>query len=249
MSSAAANLRILHLEVDPSQGDGDYRILVDNTMVKYISIDGGNSDTDDMCFPPVLIPMLPAFPGGEWNTGQVSKDMSSDRPTYICLDKERNTSHNRSFVASSMAPKFPSPTIAKFARFPWEINYFDHETEAYRWIEGKGLEPKFLGHLTEEGRIIGFLLEKVEGRRACPDDLKLCQAITSKLHHLGILHRDLNRHNFIVNSDSVVLVDFECARRCQDTQLFEQEPISLERQLNDESGRGGFIPNTSDVAS
>lgn len=67
--------------------------------------------------------------------------------------------------------------IAKYARFGWEIGYYQAETEAYSWLEGHGIRPRFLGHLKEEDRIIGFLLEKVQGRHATIQDLVGCEEV------------------------------------------------------------------------
>lgn len=65
---------------------------------------------------------------------------------------------------------------------------------------------------------MGFLMEKVEGRFACSDDLAQCEALLRRLHglgDLGLVHRDVNRYNFIIeegHGGSVRLVDFEHAK-------------------------------------
>ena len=48
--------------------------------------------------------------------------------------------------------------------------------------------PEFLGHLTENGRIIGFLLEKVDGEAACIDDLTKCESLVRRMHGLRFIH-------------------------------------------------------------
>lgn len=101
--------------------------------------------------------------------------------------------------------------------------------------------------MEEEGRTIGFLLEKVEGRHATPDDLAACRTVVSRLHALGIVHGDLNKHNFLISRSRVVLLDFESARRSEDKDAMEQELRNLERQLLDESGRGGIVMVAPDV--
>ncbi|KAB8277879.1 hypothetical protein BDV30DRAFT_204453 [Aspergillus minisclerotigenes] len=60
---------------------------------------------------------------------------------------------------------FHTPVIAKFARFAWEIQYIEDETTAYQWINGHDIGPRFLGHLTEHGRVIGFLMEGITNAR------------------------------------------------------------------------------------
>lgn len=139
--------------------------------------------------------------------------------------------------------------VAKFARFIWEIDYYEAETQAYAWIEGHGIGPRFLGHVTEEGRVIGFLLEKVEGRHARIEDLPACQALVSKLHGMGIVHGDLNKHNFLVTESRVVLLDFETAQRSEDRDAMGLEIRKLEQQLLDESGKGGMVTTAPEIAA
>lgn len=77
----------------------------------------------------------------------------------------------------------------------------------------KQIAPQFLGHLTENGRVIGFLLEKVEGTYARLSDLPLCAAALKTLHSMGLVHGDVNKHNFVVDREKgeVRLIDFEHA--------------------------------------
>jgi predicted Ser/Thr protein kinase len=42
-----------------------------------------------------------------------------------------------------------SPVIVKIARFEWEIPRLEQETRAYQLLEGSGLAPRFLGHVSE----------------------------------------------------------------------------------------------------
>jgi len=106
------------------------------------------------------------------------------------------------YVVSSLEfekPEFEKPIIAKFARSPYEIGYYTAETQAYSWIDGHHIDPKFLGYLTEESWVIGFVIEHMEGRHATISDLPACEAIVGKLHGLGIVHGDLNKHNFLTS--------------------------------------------------
>lgn len=52
--------------------------------------------------------------------------------------------------------------IAKVARFEWEIPRFERETAAYKLLSHRDatsrLVPRFLAHVAEHGRVIGFLL-------------------------------------------------------------------------------------------
>ncbi|KAL8838205.1 MAG: hypothetical protein Q9170_002248 [Blastenia crenularia] len=141
-------------------------------------------------------------------------------------------------ISEACHPKL-GDVIVKYARFEWDISYYQAETEAYHWIEGHDIGPHFLGHLTEEGRIIDFLLETIEGHHAGPEDLSRCEEVVQKLHSLGIVHRDPNRYNFIVNESRVTLIDFETARKTQDEDELAQEMKILPEKLIDSSGKGG----------
>lgn len=132
--------------------------------------------------------------------------------------------------------------MVKFARFAWEIPALDHECRAYQWIEGQDIGPRFLGFLTEEGRTIGFIIERIaDARHATPADLRLCQEALSKFHNLGILHGDVNKHNFLVKDGRAILIDFECARVSEDRPALREETNCLSDKLGDTSGKGGNI--------
>ncbi len=90
-------------------------------------------------------------------------------------------------VYEASTPQFDQPIVVKFAQFPFEIPYLDSETSAYQWIQNHQIGPRFLGHLTEEGRVIGFAMERIT---STPEDLALCQQTLSKSHRLGIKHGD-----------------------------------------------------------
>lgn len=53
------------------------------------------------------------------------------------------------------------------------------------------LVPGSWDNLTEDGRVIGFLMERVRNaRHADPQDLEACQETLPRLHALGIRHGD-----------------------------------------------------------
>lgn len=142
-------------------------------------------------------------------------------------------------MASS--PQFEKPVVAKFARFHWEIAYYIAETRVYSWIDGHNIGPEFLGYLSEDGRVIGFLIEYVKGHHATISDLAACQGIVKELHDLNILHKDLNKHNFLISERGAVLIDFETAERSENRELMDKEMEGLEGQLLDEFGNGGVV--------
>lgn len=257
----ARDIQMLQALVDEGDEDSYFRFLVGGRSIKYITIANGLYTAYDMVFAPTLIPLLPAFPPGEWNDGRISKNLQDRQPYFERVEKrslsgvtsiwhpttidylDLKLGHKlRSQVYEATCSTFPSTVVVKFANYEWEVNDIDHETTAYQWIEGRGIGASFLGHITESGRVIGFIIEKVaNASRAGPEDLSLCQNILSRLHGLGIKHGDVNRHNFLVHDGRATLIDFDFSRKCQERSELHREMSSLHDQLSDTSGRGGSI--------
>lgn len=188
MPGTNSNVQLLTLLVDSNdEDDSEYRFLVDGKHVKYITVAPGALPRDDRTCAPILIPMLPPFPQGEWNEGHVSKDPTTGqlffaRHTEVDLDGIAYTWHPtcidflelkklgrlRQNIQRVSHPLFDTPIIFKFAEFPWQIPYFETETTAYEWIKDQDIGPKFLGHVTEAGRVMGRVMEDLgrPGRRS-----------------------------------------------------------------------------------
>ncbi|WEW58967.1 hypothetical protein PRK78_004435 [Emydomyces testavorans] len=153
--------------------------------------------------------------------------------------------------------------IAKIACFRWQIRSVNIETWVYSQLHeaaGRGSEsggstdinagcsthqlfPTFLAHLTENGRVIGMLLERVEGEFASIEDLPACEDVVRRFHHLSnLIHGDVNRHNFLVDreKDTVRVIDFEHCEPYEESQA-RQELESLPAELSETTGRGGVI--------
>lgn len=164
-----------------------------------------------------------------------------------CLELEKTkqlTAMAFEAVSHSMLPiSLPPPAtmIAKIARFEWELPRIEQETRAYQLLEGSGLAPCFLAHVHENGRIMGFLLEKIEGRPASFQDLSVCEYALGKFHERGLVHGDVNRYNFLVTEDGAKLLDFECCRENASPKSMSKELENLRAELVDESGRGGGL--------
>ncbi|KAI9794375.1 MAG: hypothetical protein M1816_005444 [Peltula sp. TS41687] len=144
------------------------------------------------------------------------------------------------------------PAISKIACVDWMMPRMDNETWAYSIIgqhqqqhPGElAITPTFLGHVTENGRVIGFLLEKVGGEFASLEDLPPCEEALRRLHGMGLVHGDAHRSNFLVERDNagsgghVRMVDFEHVEPFDETQArWELELLASE--LAEETGRGG----------
>jgi len=120
--------------------------------------------------------------------------------------------------------------------------YLEAETVAYRWIDGKDIGPRFLGHLTEDGRVIGFLIQEIPRVRfPYIDNLSTCQEVLARLHGLGIRHGDTNKHNMLISGERATLVDFAEAQECEDQEALEREMDGLRERLMDKSGLGGVV--------
>ncbi|KAK0748304.1 alpha-galactosidase A [Apiosordaria backusii] len=253
---------ILSMEVDDDDSfDSEYRLRIGN-QVKYLVISPGTFDRDTLSFPLQSLPPLPY--NEEWTVANISRDKTSgDLKTSIlnqtlagvkcqwhhtkvdCLELEKTkqlTAMAFEAISHSILPIIlPSQAtvIAKIARFEWELPRIEQETRAYQLLEGYGLAPRFLAHVHENGRIMGFLLEKIEGRSASFRDLSVCETALGKLHELGLVHGDVNRYNFLVTEEGVKLLDFERLQENASPESMSKELENLRAELVDESGRGG----------
>jgi tRNA A-37 threonylcarbamoyl transferase component Bud32 len=112
--------------------------------------------------------------------------------------------------------------VAKIARFKFEeVPRVETETAIYQIIDGHDIGPSFLGHL----------IERIEGRPGGIADLGACQAVVERLHSLGVVHRDLNRYNFVISPSGVILIDFENAMKSGDKEAMQKEFVQLAEQL------------------
>ncbi|KAJ5684535.1 alpha-galactosidase A precursor [Penicillium maclennaniae] len=189
-----------------------------------------------MCFGPFLVSVLPTFPTGDWNDGLVAKDANDGKPFFarVCLAPFpafgtpgmepmsttlifRSGANYEQVIYEAKSSLFDDIVVAKFARFPWEVQYIENETTAYQWISGRKIGPQILGHLTEHGRVIGLLMERITGaRHAGAEDIEVCREALSRLHNLGVRHGDTNRFNFLIRESKATLIDFDMAQKCGD---------------------------------
>ena len=255
---------MLSMYVD-DQEESDYRIQVDD-RVRYISVKPNVYDYSDiLCFPPLLIDNLPPFPAGDWTTMTVDRDSHgalTRSMSFAPLAAVTSIWHPRmvDILSLKRVKRFNVRTyevewegnktaVAKIARFEFEIPQVERETQIYRALSTTGTPtwaPAFLGHLVENGGVMGLLVEKMEGRRAGIEDYKACEEVVRKLHKTGLIHGDLNRYNFLVDELTgmeerkvrVTLIDFENAR-LYDERTAMKELGGLPDQLSEETGRGG----------
>ena len=86
------------------------------------------------------------------------------------------------------------------------------------------------------GRIMSFLVEKVEGCSASMDDISECKAVLRQLYQLGLRYNDVNRYDFLINADRVKLVDFEHTQENVVNNSLRNELRELATELIDNSG-------------
>jgi predicted Ser/Thr protein kinase len=259
------DIKLLQASTDPDD-ISEFRLLVDDQHIKYVTVDPYIFDAIDLVFEPTLIDILqPLLPAGEWNHARIFQATSPGKssngnieiqvePSIQMLNGIREILHSlqidylemdvssrlRSNVYEAKSSKFPGQFVVKFARFDYEITRLEHETVAYKWIDGHSIGPRFLGHVTEHGRVIGFAMSKIENaRHATLDDLDICRQALRRLHALGIKHGDTNKHNFLIHSQGVTLIDFDFANQNATEAELNKELLGLEQEFADASGKGG----------
>ncbi|KAI9663863.1 MAG: hypothetical protein M1821_007353 [Bathelium mastoideum] len=213
-----SEVEVLSQEIDDE--DGFYQVRA-GRKVHYLHIPAHIFDEDTMCRPYLLIPKLPDFPDTDWTTMHIYRGASGSLEFAISFDplptvqttwhprrigvlSLKQTKRHRSNVHEVLYEN--RPAVAKIARFEWEIPRMETETWAYSIInrdrDEHANEPKiapdFLGHVIENGRVIGFLMEKVDGTFASEEDLESCETALRRLHRMGLIHGDVNRYNFII---------------------------------------------------
>lgn len=259
-----SRLEVLSQLIDDE--DGHYRLRI-GRRVHYLTIPSGVYDDDTMCRPYLLIPALPALPDSSWTTMTISRDDNGSLVSTAStnpLPEIRTAWHEQHVDVLSLGRRKRlrsgvhevefngAPAIVKIACFEWDVPRIEHETWAYSVIarhrrqhpEGPPIAPDFIAHVTENGRIMGLLLQKVDGEPACTDDLPDCEALVRRLHGLGLIHGDVKRYNFLVDRASegagARLVDFEHVEGFDDERA-RQELLSLPAELAEETGRGSTV--------
>lgn len=261
--SPTSEVAILSQLIDDE--NGHYRLRV-KRQVHYLTISSNSFDEDTMCRPYLLIPKLPEFPATQWTTMNISRDENGSLTSTISTDPLRgiNQAWHDTFIdvlSLERTKRYNSgvhevqydgaPAVAKIACFEWDIARIEHETWVYSILSSYRCQhpnessffPEFLGHLTENDRVIGFLMQKIDGEPAGIDDLADCKAALQKLHSLDLIHGDVNRYNFLFNrasSSGAYLVDFEHVRLF-DEDLAREELLSLPSELVEETGRGTTV--------
>ncbi|KAI9668619.1 MAG: hypothetical protein M1831_001058 [Alyxoria varia] len=247
------NVQILHLEVDPETMEGQFRLLIEGSSVKYLTVDGNGifADNCDMCFKPTLFATLPNLPEGDWNVGHVVAAEGKDSEVgQRAVFESTRRDDDLPTIRSIWHPLKVDVTdlelqrINKLASNVWKVDVnmsedanaakqpaiakmanMAHEVSYY------DAETAAYSWIEGSGVAPRFLGHIHEGGR--------CRDLLGKVHELGIKHGDINRHNFLVTPKKVWLVDWESATECDNKEELRAEMETLEDELMDESGRGG----------
>lgn len=245
-------LRPASMESSPNN-ESLYRFRKDS-YVLYVTLDANCvllDDPTDYGFPPAVRRLLPPSIDMSYNhasinsSGAISFSKRDFKGVRILWHSTTIDITTLPVVRVIKANVFKvqyngSWAVAKFARFEFEIPFIEAETALYHDIEEHDIAPKFLGHLHENGRVVGMLFEYIDGRRAEKEDYEACATVLGRLHSLQLVHGDINLDNFLVlrqAPEKAILVDFEsCRRGTEDERMSEAR--QLEQEFLDDSRRG-----------
>jgi hypothetical protein len=137
--------------------------------------------------------------------------------------------------------------MLKIARFEHELKALSTEIRAYSILQvhQSTLAPKFLGYVyeEEEDRVIGFLIEVLQGYHPDSGDQQLCIDAIQELHEVGIVHGDPNKYNILIEGTTVKFMDFEDAIFWDDKDFAQSKAVegkNLIKSLTDTSGLGNY---------
>jgi hypothetical protein len=213
--------------------------------IKYLAISNDVRGTGrrETFFSTTEVIQMPVLPRGNWDCGEIKRSQNGKEAVVATTSCEHlagveETWHETNIdylqleilpietgtkrVNLVSHPSLDTPghlAIMKIASFENGIARIEQETRVYKALQGTDAAPKFLGHVTEKGRVIGFLLEYLDGaRRISSDDgfydlaLSRCESALEKLHRQGVAHKDAHLGNcFIRKTGEAVWLDFEKA--------------------------------------
>ncbi|KAJ8120866.1 hypothetical protein ONZ43_g2537 [Nemania bipapillata] len=112
-------------------------------------------------------------------------------------------------------PSFNKTVLVKINPFNSNTTteFIENETRTYQLVDGLGIAPNFLGHVTYQGAVIGFILEFLEGaQKSDKDDEPARLEIIQKLHALDITHGTATHQNFLKVGENMFMIDFANAK-------------------------------------
>lgn len=93
-------------------------------------------------------------------------------------------------------------------REPQQVRDLANESRAYRLVAGKGIAPRFLGHVAEHGDVIGFVVQYIENaRQPGRGDLLACLEVLEIFHtETAMVRPGLDLEHFLVRKDGRALL-------------------------------------------
>ncbi|KAH8820092.1 hypothetical protein F5884DRAFT_849370 [Xylogone sp. PMI_703] len=223
--------------------------------VKYVFLESEMPQAGYPASPEPVSFDLPRLPLGSWNEAYIQLDshtgtysigntarakhiemMNSWHPRridYLEFGKVKTLQQDRLQVVTH--PDFDTPVLIKIASFPREIPSLEQEATVYRLLHDTRATPDFLGHVTEGGRVIGFVTEYIEEVPSIRNrNIYNCLAALRSLHQRGIAHGDAHDGNCLVRKDgSAVLVDFELSVETWSQEEFERDLDIMNRCIQE----------------
>ncbi|KAI5306954.1 hypothetical protein KEM56_006183 [Ascosphaera pollenicola] len=137
----------------------------------------------------------------------------------------------------------PRRVIIKLALNDSFLNDLQHEANVYNHLQdsGYGYAPRFLGYVHECGKVIGFVLEKLNNVRhpSSPEEFEWCELILKMLHCHGLVHGNPDPTHFLIQGNgpkSVKIVSlWECRYHHNDKKLVK---LDLALFHENQTGRG-----------
>ncbi|KAB5535257.1 hypothetical protein GE09DRAFT_1227246 [Coniochaeta sp. 2T2.1] len=211
------------LNVDSGTDDIFYRIQrVSGASKRVVYVKVTNADAipeDDRTYGPdamAQLSKLKEWSDHAWTTLLVHKD--DEKGVWCEADVFLPPSVPRDDLLCDKYPTYDLFTLSltrELGRFPREAEWVARELRGYHALAGSPLAPKLLGYVSEQpaspdmdDRVVGFLIEKVDGRHAEPEDLEPCRRDLDQLHR-HLIHGDLAKYNILITTDGPKFIDFE----------------------------------------
>jgi hypothetical protein len=235
-----------------------YRILVASSAIKYLAFLPPKPIF--AAIPDVRGERLgfTVVPRGDWNVGHLEHDTVTDRLVLQSTEKRAlqgvaDVWHLARVDCLSLGDALPrdelqcalkmnaaiypgqfgaSQVVVNMECYPDDIFGVIQETRVHSQIDGHGIGPKFLGHVTENTeRVCGYMLESLPARPATIDDLQTCKSVLAKLHDRKIVYGHLSSQSFLIVDGQALLHGFGGSFATDHQPLFEREMDSVEDVL------------------
>lgn len=118
-----------------------------------------------------------------------------------------------------------------FGNMPVLIKIADtHEAMMYRLLYDRAITPLFLGHVTQNDQMVGFITEFVQRQEETTPTTgtrrrrEACLAALRRMHTKGVAHQDAHGENCLLRSDgSAALIDFELSTETSSRADFDRD--------------------------